>query len=321
MGGQGFWSATGSVSDDTANEVAINGTPSQFVSNPLLRSEYVLAGQLPEEVFQYPIAQPMVWRGGCEQQAFTKQSKYTHVRNGQPTPPPYDENAQQQPPELYPLSQYQYDGTHFVSNPTPRGSFSQQVQPVSSADPPPKRRKAQKSSPETGTSQTEDDKEKRAKFLERNRLAASKCREKKKIHTEALGRRYEELARMREDLMQAVADLRRDLLGLKNEVLRHADCNNAAIDAHLRNMVTNIQNQDNAAAELAANANTINPERPASRVTDRTQGLSFGFDSPFPIPPSRVDVSSSEESLMDEGTFPFSNAAGNDDAFSDLINC
>lgn len=58
--------------------------------------------------------------------------------------------------------------------------------------------------------------------LERNRLAASRCRQKKKEGTQRLETRFREQAQKKRQLEGDITGLRSEVLGLKNEILKHA---------------------------------------------------------------------------------------------------
>ena len=65
---------------------------------------------------------------------------------------------------------------------------------------------------------------KRSKFLERNRVAASKCRQKKKEWTSNLESRARELQNSKTQLTMMVGSLKEEVLFLKTELLRHTGC-------------------------------------------------------------------------------------------------
>ncbi|OJK01657.1 hypothetical protein ASPACDRAFT_77362, partial [Aspergillus aculeatus ATCC 16872] len=94
----------------------------------------------------------------------------------------------------------------------------------------------------------DDEKAKRDRFLERNRLAASKCREKKKKLNQQLEQRFNELQTKNTELNTEIEDLRAEGIALKNELLRHSECGDPAISIHLSHMVQNITARDHAAA-------------------------------------------------------------------------
>ncbi|KAI1759117.1 hypothetical protein GGR53DRAFT_177070 [Hypoxylon sp. FL1150] len=68
---------------------------------------------------------------------------------------------------------------------------------------------------------------------EKNRTAASKCRQKKKMETATLQAREKALAAKRDGLKSMVDALRMEVLGLKNEVLRHGRCDCSVIQNYI----------------------------------------------------------------------------------------
>lgn len=65
---------------------------------------------------------------------------------------------------------------------------------------------------------------KRSKFLERNRVAASKCRQKKKEWTQNLENKARELQKNNSSLRLMVDSLRQEVIFLKGEMLKHGSC-------------------------------------------------------------------------------------------------
>lgn len=65
----------------------------------------------------------------------------------------------------------------------------------------------------------------RAKFLERNCIAASKCRQKKIEWTYKLENQAREKQKQNCDMRMMVASLREEILFLKGEMLKHNSCN------------------------------------------------------------------------------------------------
>ncbi|OTB05992.1 hypothetical protein M426DRAFT_122162 [Hypoxylon sp. CI-4A] len=68
---------------------------------------------------------------------------------------------------------------------------------------------------------------------ERNRVAAHKCRQKAKQSMSNLQIRERELSRENRALHQAAGSLRDEILDLKNEILRHSDCNSDVIQKYI----------------------------------------------------------------------------------------
>jgi hypothetical protein len=81
---------------------------------------------------------------------------------------------------------------------------------------------------------------KREKFLERNRAAASKCREKKKLSTSNLEERARELTWQRHMVTQHIALLRNEFLELKCKCLEHTHCDCEQIREYLRSTVAQL---------------------------------------------------------------------------------
>uniref|UniRef100_A0A6Q2Z3D1 Cyclic AMP-dependent transcription factor ATF-2 n=1 Tax=Esox lucius TaxID=8010 RepID=A0A6Q2Z3D1_ESOLU len=71
---------------------------------------------------------------------------------------------------------------------------------------------------------SEDPDEKRRKFLERNRAAASRCRQKRKVWVSSLEKKAEDLNAMNGQLQNEVTLLRSEVAQLKQLLLAHKDC-------------------------------------------------------------------------------------------------
>uniref|UniRef100_A0AAY5KMH1 Cyclic AMP-dependent transcription factor ATF-2 n=1 Tax=Esox lucius TaxID=8010 RepID=A0AAY5KMH1_ESOLU len=69
-----------------------------------------------------------------------------------------------------------------------------------------------------------DPDEKRRKFLERNRAAASRCRQKRKVWVSSLEKKAEDLNAMNGQLQNEVTLLRSEVAQLKQLLLAHKDC-------------------------------------------------------------------------------------------------
>ncbi|KAI9882520.1 MAG: 54S ribosomal protein, mitochondrial [Watsoniomyces obsoletus] len=78
--------------------------------------------------------------------------------------------------------------------------------------------------PLTEEAMEEGEDSKRSKFLERNRVAASKCRQKKKEWTSQLEIRARALQLQKDQLSLVVASLKNEVLALKGELLQHDSC-------------------------------------------------------------------------------------------------
>ncbi|CAG8488186.1 4497_t:CDS:2 [Funneliformis caledonium] len=76
--------------------------------------------------------------------------------------------------------------------------------------------------------------EKRSRLLERNRIAAAKCRQKKKQAQESLQHQASDLTQKNTGLHSVVNDLREEALRLKNQLLAHSTCNCNVIQEYVR---------------------------------------------------------------------------------------
>ncbi|KAI9874572.1 MAG: hypothetical protein M1830_009602 [Pleopsidium flavum] len=81
---------------------------------------------------------------------------------------------------------------------------------------------------------------KRSKFLERNRVAASKCRQKKKEWTSNLEVRARDLQNSKNQLAVVVASLKEEVLFLKGELLKHSTCGCTRIREYLNREVASM---------------------------------------------------------------------------------
>ncbi|KAI7798898.1 cyclic AMP-responsive element-binding protein 5 isoform X2 [Triplophysa rosa] len=70
----------------------------------------------------------------------------------------------------------------------------------------------------------DDPDERRQKFLERNRAAATRCRQKRKVWVSSLERKAEELTHTNLQLQNEVTSLRTEVTQLKQILLAHEDC-------------------------------------------------------------------------------------------------
>ncbi|CAL5870782.1 uncharacterized protein PFLUO_LOCUS5022 [Penicillium psychrofluorescens] len=248
--------------------------------------------------------------------------KNAQVRNGQPTPPPYDDQTSRD-----------VSGILDTDNATQR----RRVREAKTA--------AASLSPDLDLDDSpHQEHAKRAKFLERNRLAASKCRQKKKEHTQLLEVRFKEQSNKNAHLHKEIHDLKSQALNLKNELLKHAQCNDEAIKLHLSHMVTKIteNNADPHTAQVTAaaaavvtdvsaelpDAGTVPVAEPAEMLPTPRQpvptGLSFGFDDPLQLEPAAAAAAAEafEQQLRrdSETSLDSSYAFSADDTFDDLIN-
>lgn len=116
---------------------------------------------------------------------------------------------------------------------------TQQEDDVNANPQPPKRKRGRpKSQPQMVEAYTSDGypfqvSSARQSHLEKNRVAAHKCRQRKKEYIGGLEGRARDFSAKNKALKESVAILREEVLSLKNEVLRHAGCGFWAVDEYL----------------------------------------------------------------------------------------
>lgn len=147
----------------------------------------------------------------------------SHIRNGQPTPP------------LDMMSMEEEDSGMEGKTKSRKRLRTSNVEGKR------KPRKSSKIDPEEDISHLSPEEIiQREKFLERNRVAASKCRQKKKEWTTSLEERARELQSQREMLVAYVSMLRNELLMLKCKCLQHSDCKCERLRDYLKNTVATL---------------------------------------------------------------------------------
>ncbi|KAK3499969.1 uncharacterized protein B0T23DRAFT_425369 [Neurospora hispaniola] len=127
------------------------------------------------------------------------------------------------------------------------GSTSTDITPPDQ-DPPKKRKQRSKKDPNM-----EEDDHKRNKFLERNRLAASKCREKKKLYTQELEGTKINLEARNVSLQREYGILLSEVSDLKHQLMVHAKCNDRNIDLWLENEARRFVQTSDAFGQTFAN--------------------------------------------------------------------
>lgn len=127
--------------------------------------------------------------------------------------------------------------------------------------------------------------QKRSRFLERNRLAASKCRQKKKEWTSNLETRARQLQNDKNQLALIVGFLKDEVLSLKGELLKHTDCNCDRIRQYLNQEVTNLAAQG--PYGRSPNVTTTSPTMSSAHRSPSVDGT--GSDSPSLGSESRRD--------------------------------
>ncbi|KAG9202782.1 hypothetical protein G6514_004036 [Epicoccum nigrum] len=151
--------------------------------------------------------------------------------------PPQDAQQHFSPPKLGELSlKRRRANRQSLSTHTQAPASTQQDD--ANPQPPKRKRGRPKSQPQMVEAYTADGfpfqvSSARQSHLEKNRVAAHKCRQRKKEYIGSLEYRAREFSAKNKALKENVALLRDEVLSLKNEVLRHAGCGFWAVDEYL----------------------------------------------------------------------------------------
>lgn len=110
-----------------------------------------------------------------------------------------------------------------------------------------KRRRAESSSTDNSgcTQQTE-------LRRQRNRIAASKCRRKSKQKNDIMLERERELEQRHNALKSCVDSLKAEVLDLREEVLKHANCDNEPIQNHITQSIQTVMGQPSSVPKKTA---------------------------------------------------------------------
>ncbi|KAL0985441.1 hypothetical protein UPYG_G00156920 [Umbra pygmaea] len=145
-----------------------------------------------------------------------------HSQSGHHHPQTQNPHHNSHTPHLHPGHQHQSSphtqmhsgpGSHLQLSPA-----AQQMQPSQTMQSPP---------PSGGRRRRtvdEDPDERRRKFLERNRAAATRCRQKRKVWVVSLEKKAEELTQTNMQLLNEVTMLKNEVTQLKQLLLTHKDC-------------------------------------------------------------------------------------------------
>ena len=115
---------------------------------------------------------------------------------------------------------------------------------------------------------------KRSKFLERNRVAASKCRQKKKEWTQNLENRARELQKNNNQLRVVVESCREEVLFLKGELLKHSQCDCESIQTFLKSGADSFVDhtlEEDLFGHMISPVESRPPSRPGSTNADSSQ--------------------------------------------------
>lgn len=118
--------------------------------------------------------------------------------------------------------------------------------------------------------------------LEKNRIAADKCRRQRKEYTSQLMAQHTSVSARNETLKAKVAELREQLLGLKHEVLQHAKCGSWMIDGYVTRIAGDLSGSAGPTDPVITPPSTIAPNKTVKAGAQCTLGPHHGEDTANP---------------------------------------
>ena len=139
---------------------------------------------------------------------------------------------------------------------------------------------------------------KRSKFLERNRVAASKCRQKKKEWTQNLENRARELQKDNTQLRMVAESCKQEILFLKGEMLKHSQCECESIQTFIKSGIKNVADHKYEGDPFKRETSAIE-SRPSSRLGNiDAKTTETDVDSISPPPePSNTSIAEDDNAL------------------------
>lgn len=166
-------------------------------------------------------------------------------------------------------------------------------------EPPPKRTRRNAAQSAASDDQNVDadelDQVRRSRFLERNRVAASKCRQKKKVWIDKLELQLREQHARRNSLQLLVESLNNEAFYLKVEMMSHTGCNNPNIKRRIE------QDPDGFKEAMATYQQLVKPKNNLVGVEGSSSNQSEVLDVGDPAP---IKISSSPIPFEDLDPLP-----------------
>ncbi|XP_034740952.1 cyclic AMP-dependent transcription factor ATF-2 isoform X2 [Etheostoma cragini] len=147
---------------------------------------------------------------------------------------------------------------------------------------------------------SENPDEKRRKFLERNRAAASRCRQKRKVWVQSLEKKAEDLNSMNGQLQNEVTLLRNEVAQLKQLLLAHKDC---PVTAMQKKSGYHISDKEESCEEMSVPSSPQNEAIQHSSVST-SNGVSSSSTAPSASAPSSASTTSSHQSTEETQSQP-----------------
>lgn len=151
----------------------------------------------------------------------------------------FQPNSSQAPPQYDPQS----SGFPFAQQPATDITYTQPQQPQQTESPSPKQKRTRRSKKKAPTK--EETEKKREEFLERNRVAASKCRNRKKEYTDKLQQSAHDLSIENARMKDTIMDLQAETMQLVQMVAAHRNCESPEFQAQLAQYQSIARNRSN----------------------------------------------------------------------------
>ncbi|XP_020490156.2 cyclic AMP-dependent transcription factor ATF-2 isoform X2 [Labrus bergylta] len=143
---------------------------------------------------------------------------------------------------------------------------------------------------------SEDPDEKRRKFLERNRAAASRCRQKRKVWVQSLEKKADDLNSTNGQLQNEVTLLRNEVAQLKQLLLAHKDC---PVTALQKKSGYHISDKDESCEEMSVPSSPQNEAIQHSSVST-SNGVSSSSSSSSTTQSSATNSTSNQSTEENE---------------------
>lgn len=161
-------------------------------------------------------------------------------------------------------------------------------------EPPPKRTRRKAAQAQAGAAsddQTVDPNEleqiRRSRFLERNRVAASKCRQKKKVWIDKLELQLREQHARRNSLQLLVESLKTEAFYLRVEMMSHTRCSSPSIKRRIEQDPDGFKEAMATYQELVKPKNTLDGvEGSSSNQSNQSEVLDVGDSAQIKMPSS-----------------------------------
>lgn len=229
----GFSPGTSPAPNDLKNEGTECFFTSQTRNIPTSQSSYWAPNDSRyRSALKNPIYQPTFQQLAHQPSPLHIPSPMSKQKHGQLTPPSETTPTKESPP----VETTMINTVEPQNGPTTRkrrSTQSSRITDTSSHTTPTTRRRKKSARKQSSVGLAVEGDDKRSQFLERNRVAASKCRQKKKEWTSNLEQKARELQASKTSLALLVSSLREELLYLKGEALRHTTCDCNSVREYL----------------------------------------------------------------------------------------